>query len=361
MRNSSVLILLLGLTILIVPDEVRCNNNYAKDDQGPYPHPACSYSRQNENDPLLLSCPSGMVIPGNFDAAQIRKDVQIIVINGGGSPNILASNAPPLPADLTALQHLRLNSFTDENNSSIRIKRFVENVKDRLQFLVVQSSKVGSLEDGFLQGFSQLRQLDFMSSDISVISKTAFQRNGTAPRLNISLTWNRLESLDWAVFQPITEIGSLDLSSQRPGLHSISCSTNFRLPAETGHLLLRNNNLEFLPHCVIDSLNYQDGHMQLDVDNNPFCPTDDKCACSAMEPFFRFICDYTTRDQVYGVTWWCGTAPNQTLWHAQQLPPTVTCTNSGRWRLRTNWWLLIITALMFCAFRGDTGPCMAAI
>ncbi|XP_055342433.1 uncharacterized protein LOC129590986 [Paramacrobiotus metropolitanus] len=149
MRRSC-LCVLLGLAALIVPDVVWCNGSTVEN-EGPSPNPACYYVRRDTGD-LHLTCRSnGLMIPDDFDVARIRKDVQTLSIGGNSYDAFLSSSAPPLPADLLALQHVELAYFVIERNSSMVIKRFLNNVKGRLHSLSVFDSKVTSLDDGFLQ------------------------------------------------------------------------------------------------------------------------------------------------------------------------------------------------------------------
>ncbi|XP_055342274.1 uncharacterized protein LOC129590871 [Paramacrobiotus metropolitanus] len=148
-----------------------------------------------------LQCYTNIDIPGNFDAMKIRKDVQEIIFSGR-TTNILRCDALPLPADLTALREITLSAFTNEYNSRIAIKRFLDNVKGQLVELQIGNSKVGYLEDGFLLGFAKLMTLDLEGCDISSIGPAALQRNAKSSAshtLSLVLTRNRIESIDGTV------------------------------------------------------------------------------------------------------------------------------------------------------------------
>ncbi|XP_055342273.1 uncharacterized protein LOC129590870 [Paramacrobiotus metropolitanus] len=331
---------ILGLASLVIHGLVQCNGRILRDD-APLPNPDCMYF---PFDTTLL-CPSGMTIPGNFDVSKIRKDVQQITINGPAR-NVLRSDALPLPADLTNLTQIIFNGFTDENNSRILIKRFVDNVKGHLTSLGIANSKVGFLEDGFLQGFSQLEELNFAKSDISSISRTALQRDGST-FLSVSLLENQLETIDWAVFQPLSQtLTALQIDSQRPGLKSISCSSSFRFANALSSLQLGSNQLESLPQCVLDSLNYNT-NSHIGVDNNAFCPTDGACTCPAVQPFLGFACAFSAVNPGSGLSFKCGTGPNQRSWNLQQMPPDAPCTSGVPSFLQTSWLILIAVTLSF--------------
>ncbi|XP_055342502.1 uncharacterized protein LOC129591037 [Paramacrobiotus metropolitanus] len=310
-----------------------------RQDDRPLPNPNCMYFPLN----TTLYCPLGMDIPGNFDVTKIGKDVQQITINGPGR-NILRSDAPPIPADLTALTQIIFNGFTDENNSSISIKRFVDNVKDHLVVLSIANSKLGSLEDGFLQGFSQLQNLNFAKSDISSISRTAFLRDGSMT-ISVSLMENQLETIDWAVFQSLSHtLLAVQINSQSPGLKSISCSTNFRFAEPLLSLQLGGNQL---PQCLLDSLS-NNTHSDIGVDDNPFCPTDGMCTCPALAPFLYFACDFFAADPHFGLSFKCGTGTNKRSWSLHQMPPNAPCTGGAQRLLQASWFLLIAAILSFC-------------
>ncbi|XP_055342500.1 uncharacterized protein LOC129591036 isoform X2 [Paramacrobiotus metropolitanus] len=230
--------LFLGLTWLAIHGMVRCNGDDA-------PNPGCEYLISPGN--TTLSCPGGMDIPVNFDVTKIRKGVHEIVI-AAGNGNVLRSDAPPLPANLTALRKISFSGFTNEHDSRIAIKRFLDNVKDHITELRIDNSKVGFLEDGFLHGFTQLTTLDLSGCDISSIGLEAFARTAidvATPSMIVDLAGNRIESIDWAVLEPIALTSlSLQLGSQTPGLKLINCSANYIFNRPVGSVSFAGTSLE---------------------------------------------------------------------------------------------------------------------
>ncbi|XP_055342497.1 uncharacterized protein LOC129591035 [Paramacrobiotus metropolitanus] len=328
--------LFFGLAWLIILGMVRSQENDV-------PSPGCKYLISPGN--ITLSCPAGMDIPVNFDVTKIRKNVLEIKI-AAGNGNILRSDAPPLPADLTALRKITLYGFTNEYDTRIAIKRFLDNVKGHITELRIYNSKLGFLEDTFLGGFDQLTKLDLSGCDIFAIDTDAFRGSQSSdPIMSVDLSGNSIESIDWAVFQPFSSKSlSLQLGSQKPGLQSISCSQNYTFSRPIGSVGLYFNRLESLLPCVIDSLNY-DASSTLYVDYNPFCPTDGMCGCPTMEPFLRFACKDVPVNLVTGFK--CGPANNQRSWTTSQMPPSAPCGHSSGVQrlLHTSWGIVVATAL----------------
>ncbi|XP_055350864.1 uncharacterized protein LOC129597381 [Paramacrobiotus metropolitanus] len=264
------------------------------------PHPQCTYN----NYTRIQDCSGAQFfVPDNLNLGKINRHAHGLHLS---TPQIFNRSeirwrdiGDLKVSNLPALYMVSIRRFRLANGVRLPIREIFYDIRHKIRRLLIQDSEIGHLDVLFLQGFTALEKLWLDDNDITVIARDTFAQ--CCRKLQVlDLSENRLESLDWSTFQPVTlSVQEIHLRQQkadvyytshgRTGLQKLKLlePVNFSLDA-LAILDLAKNELETVPGEILATLNATSLRI-FDIRNNPFCPGDEACSCCSMKPLVEWM------------------------------------------------------------------------
>ncbi|OQV20025.1 hypothetical protein BV898_06029 [Hypsibius exemplaris] len=151
--------------------------------------------------------------------------------------------------------------------------------------ITMVSVKLLHFEREDLEGFPRLESLRLDAVRISVLDKFMFQSlvpAGTPSMLSdLQISSGGIKSMDWDFLRPIAgSLENLKLEALHLAANRWNCSEETFKLEQTSTVSLRNNNLQTIPRCFLDSLSaaaLESLHLQTSM--TAFCATYTKCDC----------------------------------------------------------------------------------
>lgn len=249
-----------------------------------------------ENDQVRTNCPGHPALPQRyflpdyFAVDLLPPEINWLTVETG----VVATRFDPLATreNLTKVTFRQFNQL--KNDPRFPVGRLFSNVKHFIRNLELIDVKLLSLSSDDFAGFDQLQRLTLSRCDISRIDRGAFDQLGLRPQISfLSIVANPdLHSFEWSSLRPLNgTLRTLQLSQNGLQSDQLNSTSAVSLPTLT-ELDLQNNNLQFLPPDVYNSL-ANGSNLAIKLAGNPLCgetPEGPKnCSCCEMYFFQRWM------------------------------------------------------------------------
>ncbi|OQV20040.1 hypothetical protein BV898_06042 [Hypsibius exemplaris] len=270
----------------------------ATPDDESIPHPSCQNVVSDAEQPTVtLACKDKRheyIIPDQFNVSRLHSEVVHIIVMGG---LVRQDGITSLP-ERASLQTVTLEQFNlDYRSPRFPMDMFFIHVKSHLKRIRLQDVKLLYLASTDFEGFVCLEALQLINVQVKSLGTSIFQGlmpDASPPVLaHLEISRGMIDNMDWSFLRPISRsLKNLTLDQLNLATDTWFCSgAAFKLE-QTSSISLRNNNLQTIPPCFLDSLSsHALVSLELQSSKSAFCRKRRTCGCCELRPLAFWLKD----------------------------------------------------------------------